>query len=190
MKMIVGLANPGKKYKNNRHNVGSWMINLLSTYYNVFLKKNDYFLSYTSIIKNKNNKIKIVVPNTYINLSGHPVSLIKSFYKIKSKNIFVVHDDMNLDIGIIKITYGNKYGGHNGIKNILEKINNKKIYRLRIGIGRQKKNESIKSFVLNNPNYKEKKKILKGIKLGLIFFKLLLKFDINKAMHFLKRRKK
>ncbi|XAJ84537.1 aminoacyl-tRNA hydrolase [Buchnera aphidicola (Neophyllaphis podocarpi)] len=121
-----------------------------------------------------------------MNLSGKSVSCISNFYHIETKNILIVHDDLNLSPGKIKIRYGISHGGHNGIKNIINNMKFKSnFYRLSIGIGRPKYKKDVISFVLNKPTLEEKKLILKSIDDAIHITNLWIKNDFDSIKSYL-----
>lgn len=157
MKLIVGLGNPGKEYENTRHNIGFNIINLYLEKYNLVLDKNKFDGKYTKTNIN-NEDVILLEPQTYMNLSGKCVKKIVDFYKIKPEDILVIQDDLDLNIGRIKLKQNSSSGGHNGIKNIEEELNTKNIKRLKIGISNDKLIDT-KDYVLGKFN-KEEKEIL------------------------------
>ena len=132
MFLICGLGNPGKEYINTRHNVGFNLIDKLVKFYDFLPFKKD---SKREIFKGQieNYSCLLMKPLNFMNLSGQPIQEITNFYKIKKKNIFIIHDDLDLELGKVKIKFGGGNGGHNGLLNIDEMIGND-YYRLRIGI--------------------------------------------------------
>jgi len=174
MIVICGLGNPGKKYAGTRHNVGFKFIDKIRTKYEFKIFKKDKLKEiYSGKIKYK--KYYLVKPLTYMNLSGSPLANFLHYYKIPTKNLTVVHDDLDLIVGKIKIKKGGGNAGHQGLINIDETIGNS-YNRLRIGIGHPiSKNLTIKH-VLEKFNSEEKKVINKIIELlvehiDLLFFK-------------------
>lgn len=148
MKLIVGLGNPGKEYEKTRHNVGWMFIDYLSEKYgvNVDKKKHDSFLS--EIMINK-EKVVLVKPLTYMNLSGIAVAKLKKWYKVESKDILVVFDDIDIPFGTVRYKIKGSGGSHNGMKNIIEQLATQDIPRIRIGIGGLKhEKQDLKDFVL------------------------------------------
>lgn len=131
MKLVVGLGNPGKEYKNTRHNIGFMVL--------------DNYIGKVSW-KNKNDSkvfvkddIVYIKPQTYMNLSGIAVSKIAKYYNIKDVDILVIHDDLDLDVGTYRIKRNSSSGGHNGIKSIINELNSDKFNRLKIGIGKDER---------------------------------------------------
>ncbi len=134
MKLIVGLGNPGKEYENTRHNIGYMVVdNYLD---NVNWKNEKLAKIYKTKINNED--ILFIKPTTFMNLSGEAVSYYMNYYKINLKDILVIQDDMDLELGIIRLKTDSSSGGHNGIKNIIEHLNSKSFLRLKIGISKPK----------------------------------------------------
>lgn len=136
MKLIVGLGNPGKKYKNTRHNVG-WLVldKIISDFKfqisNVDKKKINAEVYSTTINK---QKIILAKPLTFMNDSGVAVQALVSFYKINLSDLIVVHDDKDLPLGAVRVQTDRGAAGHNGIKSIIEKIGTKNFTRVRLGV--------------------------------------------------------
>ncbi|MCR3755269.1 MAG: peptidyl-tRNA hydrolase [Candidatus Westeberhardia cardiocondylae] len=193
IKLIVGLGNPGIKYKYTRHNIGTWYIISLLKELKIKLKIDRNFCSYISKFKSKNeNIIYFVIPNIFINLCGKIIKKISLLYKILPNEILIVHDDMDLYPGNIKLKFGSKHHGHNGVKNIIHSFENKtNFYQLKIGIGRPKKKEEIINFVLNRPPIQEKKLIDFSIKTAVKYTKtLIIKNNIEIIMNKLNKKNK
>ena len=134
MKLIVGLGNPGIEYKNTRHNIGFYYLDLLANKYNLTFKEK-YNGMYTKTIINSEDVI-LLKPLTYMNLSGECVIKFVNYYKIKNEDILIIHDDLDIDIGRIKLKENGSSGGHNGIKSIIDNLNTEKFKRLKIGISK------------------------------------------------------
>ncbi|MFL2836903.1 MAG: aminoacyl-tRNA hydrolase [Hyphomicrobiales bacterium] len=154
MQLIVGLGNPGKKYQYTRHNIGYMAIeNIISAQLNYKIKNKFNSIIYEVIIDN--NKIILVKPETYMNNSGDAVYQIANFYKINSKDIFVLHDELDIPFGKIRIKIGGGNAGHNGLKSITNKIDNN-YTRVRLGIGHPGKKEMVNGHVMGNFSGPEK----------------------------------
>lgn len=134
MILLVGLGNPGTKYKNTRHNAGFLAINYIAKKFS-FNKKSDKFDSEFFTGEIGNHKIISIKPQTFMNLSGSSVQKFTTFYKIPTNKIFVFHDEIDLKVGTHKIKFAGSNAGHNGLKDIDSKIS-KNYYRIRIGVGR------------------------------------------------------
>ncbi len=144
MKLIVGLGNPGKKYELNRHNVGFLALDYLIEKYNaskISSKfKGDLY---------KAEKYLFLKPDTFMNLSGESVVLVRDYYKIDNDDIIVIHDDIDLKPGALRFKKGGSSGGHNGLKSIDKHIGDD-YWRVRIGVGRPERKEDVVKYVLSD----------------------------------------
>ena len=147
--LIVGLGNPGDKYKNNRHNIGFQIIDTYLTYFSQN-KLIDKFDSEYASINFKENKLHIIKPKTFMNESGIAINKCINFFKIPLENLIVIYDEMDLSPGNIKIKFGGGSAGHNGIKSIINCLGSEKFTRVRVGIGKPVNKEKISSYVLSN----------------------------------------
>ena len=147
MFLICGLGNPGKEYVNTRHNIGFQLLDKLSDFYNFSSFKKD---NKKEVFKGtiNNNKCLLMKPLNFMNLSGQPIQEIMSFYKIEKNKLFIIHDDLDLDLGKVKIKFGGGNGGHNGLSNIDEMIG-VNYYRIRIGIDHPGIKHQVSNYVLN-----------------------------------------
>ena len=139
MKMIVGLGNPGKEYEKTRHNCGFMIVDEYAKKYNIVDFKTKFNGFYAKVYRNGEYFV-LLKPLSSMNLSGTVVKKYASFFKIKPEDILVVHDDLDLPVGKIKIKPKGSSGGHNGIKNIIENLKTEEFPHFKIGIG---KNENI-----------------------------------------------
>lgn len=146
MKMIVGLGNPGKEYELTRHNIGFMIIDEYAKKYHVSSFKTKYNGLFAKIYRNGEYYI-LLKPLSFMNLSGTVISKFASFYKIKPQDILVIHDDLDLPVGKIRIKSKGSSGGHNGIKSIIEYLNTEEFPRFKIGINKNK-NIDTKDYVL------------------------------------------
>ena len=135
MKLIVGLGNPGKKYENTRHNTGFAVIDKTLAKLNVELDKNKFNADYTMINRN-GEKIYILKPLTYMNLSGEAVVPFMKYFNIDPEDLVVVHDDLDLPVGKIRLRQSGSCGGQNGMRNIIDLLGDSNIKRIRVGIGK------------------------------------------------------
>ena len=147
MFLICGLGNPGKEYTNTRHNVGFNLIDKLSSFYNFLSFKKD---NKKEVLKGKINhqSCLLMKPLNFMNLSGQPIQEIVNFYKIDKKKIYMIHDDLDLELGKVKLKFGGGNGGHNGLSNIDEMIGNN-YNRIRIGINHPGSKDLVSNYVLN-----------------------------------------
>ncbi|BBF06756.1 peptidyl-tRNA hydrolase [Haemophilus influenzae] len=153
IKLIVGLGNPGEKYADTRHNAGEWLIERLARRFNVSLNPESKFFGKTARTLVNGKEVRLLVPTTFMNLSGKAVGALASFYRIKPEEILVIHDELDLPSGIAKLKQGGGHGGHNGLKDIVAQLgNNNNFYRLRIGIGHPGHRDLVAGYVLNKPS--------------------------------------
>lgn len=153
IKLIVGLGNPGEKYADTRHNAGEWLIERLARRFNISLNPESKFFGKTARTLVNGKEVRLLVPTTFMNLSGKAVGALASFYRIKPEEILVIHDELDLPAGIAKLKQGGGHGGHNGLKDIVAQLgNNNNFYRLRIGIGHPGHRDLVAGYVLNKPS--------------------------------------
>ncbi|AKJ43844.1 aminoacyl-tRNA hydrolase [Pragia fontium] len=184
IKLIVGLANPGAEYALTRHNAGAWYVDLLAERYNQSLKEEAKFFGYTARLNIGGQDVRLLVPTTFMNLSGKSVLAMANFFRIAPEEILVAHDELDLPPGIAKLKLGGGNGGHNGLKDIANKLaNNPNFYRLRIGIGHPGDKNKVTGFVLGKPPASEQKMIDDAIDEAVRCTDILIKEDVTKAMN-------
>ena len=160
IKLIVGLANPGAKYEGTRHNAGEWFVNELTRMYNTSLKEEAKYFGKVAKINTAQGEVRLLVPTTFMNLSGKAVGALANFYRIKPEEILVAHDELDLPPGVAKIKQGGGHGGHNGLKDIIASLgNNNNFYRVRIGIGHPGHRDLVAGYVLGKLAPQDQEKI-------------------------------
>ncbi|HEJ9485972.1 MULTISPECIES: aminoacyl-tRNA hydrolase [Proteus] len=184
IKLIVGLANPGADYAQTRHNAGAWYVDLLAQRHQQSLKEESKFFGYTARINLNGNDVRLLVPTTFMNLSGKAVQAMANFYRIELNEILVAHDELDLPPGVVKMKLGGGNGGHNGLKDIQSKFsNNPNFYRLRIGIGHPGDKNKVVGFVLGKPPMSEQKLIDDAIDEALSCTDILMRDGYEKAIN-------
>ncbi|WWP01244.1 MAG: aminoacyl-tRNA hydrolase [Candidatus Dasytiphilus stammeri] len=185
LRLIVGIANSGSQYEETRHNAGGWYVKRLAGIHNIVLKQNNKFYGYTNptqfFLFNQN--VRLLIPDSFINLSGKSVAAMAKFYHLAPDDILIAHDELNLAPGIARFKLGGGSGGHNGIKNIISHLGNNIFYRLRIGIGHPLDLNRVTNFVLDQPSVKDKKLINHAIEEAIFCTTIWLKDGIMKAMN-------
>jgi len=146
MKLVVGLGNPGKEYEQTRHNAGFFVIDKVLKELNLKLDRNKFNAIYT-IYKHNGENIIIMKPLTYMNLSGHSVVEFVNFYNIPLEDVIIVHDDLDIPLGKIRIRRNGSSAGQKGMKDIFEMLASQDIKRIRVGISNDKSIEG-KDYVL------------------------------------------
>ncbi len=147
-KLIVGLGNPGEKYKSNRHNLGFMAINTIAQKINAFNFTNKFQSEFAQVEVGE-YKVILLKPQTYMNNSGIAIRECANFYKIPLQNILVIHDELDLETGRIRIKIDGGNGGHNGLKSIDQNVGSN-YYRLRFGIARPEHKSQVSDYVLSN----------------------------------------
>lgn len=159
--LIVGLGNPGKQYSETRHNVGFKVIDFLRKKYQISeILRKKYFNGWKMKIEGKD--VLILKPKTYMNESGKAVKAAIDFFCEKIENLVIIHDDLDIELGKMKIIRDKGPGGHKGVISVIENIGGNNFIRVRIGIGRKKIEGSYVDYVLS-PFSEEEKKIINGV---------------------------
>lgn len=183
MYLIVGLGNPGKKYEFTRHNSGFLFVDFLASKYNIKINKIKFKGLYGEG-RIGNEKVVLLKPSTFMNLSGESVREAMSFYKLTNENIIVVYDDISLPLGRLRIRENGSAGGHNGIKNIILHTSTDQFKRIRLGIENpDKKKDDLADFVLDKFSDSELKDFGSAVDRGVEAIELMIKGDTSKAMN-------
>ena len=162
MYLIVGLGNPEKEYSNTRHNMGFDVINELSKKCEIKVSKNKFEALY-GIGKINSKDVILVKPQTYMNLSGQSIIKFKKYYKISNKDIIVIYDDIDLNIGEIRLKAKGGPGTHNGMKSVVESLNAEDFIRIRVGIGAPEDKDDIINYVIGKISKIEREILDKSI---------------------------
>lgn len=165
MKLIVGLGNPGNEYVSTRHNIGFGLLDFIADKKNLEFKLDKKFNAYFCDLNISGEKVILIKPLSFMNLSGTVVSKYANFYGITATDILVIQDDLDMIFGKIRIAYDSSSGGHNGIKNIIDCLGTKEFVRVKIGISNDKTIDT-KDYVLGKFS-NEEKEIINGIYLKL-----------------------
>lgn len=181
---MVGLGNPGLKYEFTRHNIGFRTVDSLARDMGTEFKKVKSYYSLISRGTINDHKVILVKPQTFMNLSGRAVNRVVSYYKILLQDLLIVYDDLNLELGQIRIRKKGSTGGHKGMESIIQYLNSEDIPRLRIGIDNPSVNLNFDcvSYVLSNFNNDEKDKMNKVIQLSTEAVKTIIEDGFEKSM--------
>jgi PTH1 family peptidyl-tRNA hydrolase len=186
IQLIAGLGNPGPAYSDTRHNAGAWLVERLAAQYQQTLQYSTKFHGLTAKIMVGEQLCHLLVPTTFMNLSGQSVSATANFYKIAPENILIVHDELDLAPGVVRLKFDGGHGGHNGLRDIFKAVDSKQFYRLRIGIGKPTGTEEVANYVLARPSKVDAELIEQSITNGLDFMPEIIagKFAaVMKALH-------
>lgn len=185
IKLIVGLANPGKEYQDTRHNAGEWFVNELVAADNITMRADSKFHGLHGQVKLHGLPCHLLIPTTFMNLSGQSVRALAQYLKITPAEILIAHDEVDLPVGTIKLKFDGGHGGHNGLRDIIDHLHTKQFYRLRIGVGRPRAGQDTADYVLDRPSKSDRKIIDSSIQLSLETLPLLLEGEFQKAMQLL-----
>ena len=158
-RLIVGLGNPGSEYEDNRHNLGFWFIDRLATDLKLPLVAQGKFFGRVA----RDGDLWLLQPSTFMNRSGQAVAALARFYKITAQEILVVHDELDLPPGAIRVKQGGGNGGHNGLKDIQAHLATADFWRLRLGIGHPGERHEVINYVLKAPRREEQELIDRAI---------------------------
>ncbi|HHX00546.1 MAG TPA: aminoacyl-tRNA hydrolase [Acholeplasmataceae bacterium] len=165
MKLIVGLGNPGKKYQETRHNVGFMFVDKIANDLGIKFTLNKQLKSEIAEANVKGEKVILIKPQTFMNLSGEAVRSVQNYYKIELEDILVIYDDLDLPTGKIRIRKSGSSGGHKGMQNIIELIKTQEVKRVRIGIDSEYKKDTI-DYVLGKFSIDERIQIDQSISIA------------------------
>lgn len=182
IELIVGLRNPGSVYADTRHNAGAWFVEALLQQYPASLTSEKKMQGEVANFSINAHCCHVLLPLTFMNHSGMPVQKISQFYKIPIEHILVVHDDLDLPAGSIKLKTGGGHGGHNGLRDIITQCGSAAFHRLRIGIAHPGHKDLVLNYVLGKPSQPDKACIRQAIEDTLLAVPLLVTDTIARAM--------
>lgn len=181
LKLIVGLGNPGADYEDTRHNAGFWWVDAVARQGAVPLRLETKFKGQVGRYT-LGGDAWLLKPTTYMNLSGEAVIEVARFYKITPAEILVVHDELDLEPGVVKLKWAGGHAGHNGLKDIAMRLGTPEFWRLRIGIGHPGDRAMVKDFVLHPPGKEDMRKINESLDEALRVLPEVMKGDMEAAM--------
>jgi PTH1 family peptidyl-tRNA hydrolase len=184
VRLVVGLGNPGPKYERTRHNAGFWFVDALARAHGKSLVAEKKFFGDAARLTSECWMLK---PNTFMNLSGQAVAALAGFYQIEPTEILVVHDELDLKPGEVKMKLGGGVAGHNGLKDIQARLGTAGFWRLRIGIGHPREQEmteqEVVDYVLHRPGAEQQKLIDAVLEKCLGIWPALARGEMERAMH-------
>ncbi len=183
MKLVICLGNPGSKYANTRHNIGFMFADIFASKIGANFSNEPKFKSEIAKATYNNEAIWIVKPQTFMNLSGEALLALRNFYKIDIDTLFLVYDDISLELGKIRFRAKGSDGGHNGVKSIIKHAQTDKFDRLKIGIGPQPPFMKSEDFVLQNFPQSDSELLYKSLNDSVEAFLYYLDNDIYKAQN-------
>ena len=181
--LIVGLGNPDKDYEGSRHNCGADYVKFLSERIEITLSKEDKFFALYGSKRIGKKNIYLGIPTVYVNESGKTVSTMKNYLKLSNADILIVHDELDLPLGKIKLKEGGGHGGHNGLRNIIDsQKGDASFLMMRIGIDHPRKSADVVKYVLSKVNKKDRKILDTSFEITLDIFDLVIKSKWQQAM--------
>ena len=180
--ILVGLGNPGKQYESTRHNMGWLALDSLMEQEKFTLPKLR-FKAWTGIFEKNGNKILVMKPQTYMNLSGESVGEAARFYKVPADHVVVISDDVSLPVGKLRIRKGGSAGGHNGIKSIIAMTGTQGFSRIKVGVGEKPQGWDLADHVLGRFSSEDRAKVEEAIGHAMDAAVLMMQGETDKAMN-------
>ena len=180
IRLLVGLGNPGKEYERTRHNAGFWLIERFAASSGVALRKDPKFQALVG--RHEPSGAWLLEPQSFMNASGRAVQMLAGFFKIRPEEILVVHDELDFPPGVAKMKQGGGIAGHNGLKDISQRLGSHDYWRLRIGVGKPPAGSEGADYVLQKPPAEERAAIDSAIDKALAVLPLCLAGDMQGAM--------
>ena len=159
IQLIVGLGNPGPEYEPTRHNAGFWFVDELARRCRQSFRTERRFQSEVAPCMLGGNECRLQKPMTFMNRSGQAVGALARFFRIPLQHILVVHDDLDLPPGTIRLKKGGGHGGHNGLRDLINHLGSRDFYRLRVGIGHPGHRDQVVDYVLRKPSKEDRRQI-------------------------------
>jgi PTH1 family peptidyl-tRNA hydrolase len=181
IRLVVGLGNPGKEYERTRHNAGFWLVERFASANGINLRKDPKFKALVG--RHEPSGAWLLLPQSFMNLSGQPVQMLAGFFKIKPEEILVVHDELDFPPGVAKLKQGGGIAGHNGLKDISQRLATHEYWRLRLGVGKPPAGREGADYVLEKPPAEERAAIDASIQKSLEVLPQMLSGDMQAAMH-------
>ncbi|MBI1943052.1 MAG: aminoacyl-tRNA hydrolase [Betaproteobacteria bacterium] len=184
IRLVVGLGNPGKEYERTRHNAGFWLVERFAAQAGAVLRKDSKFQALVGRLGAAGGTAGawLVLPQSFMNSSGRPLQMIAGFFKIAAAEILVVHDEVDFPPGAARLKQGGGIAGHNGLKDISQRLATHDYWRLRIGVGHPGDKDAVADYVLGKPSAEDKAAIDAAIARALEVLPMCLAGDLQGAM--------
>lgn len=185
LQLVVGLGNPGPRYTDTRHNAGFWLLDRLAAESGIMLRPETRYKGDCERLELAGQPLWLLKPQTYMNLSGQSIAPLAAFFKIPRSAILVVHDELDLPPGVVRLKRGGGHGGHNGLRDTIRQLGGSDFLRLRIGIGHPGVGNDVVGYVLERPPTSERQRIDAAIDTAIEVFPSVVKGELNLAMQVL-----
>jgi PTH1 family peptidyl-tRNA hydrolase len=180
IRLVVGLGNPGKEYERTRHNAGFWLVEKFAQANGFVLRKDPKF---KALVGKNAGGVWFLLPQSFMNLSGQPVQMLAGFFKIKPEEVLVVHDELDFEPGTARLKQGGGIAGHNGLKDISQRLASHEYWRLRLGVGKPSAGTEGADYVLQKPSAEDRAAIDAAIDKSLALLPQILAGDMQAAMN-------
>jgi PTH1 family peptidyl-tRNA hydrolase len=190
VKLIVGLGNPGPEYVMTRHNAGFWFVDALANKLSLTFSPDKKFQAEVCRYQSGSTDCWLCKPQTYMNESGAAVQALMSYYKLSIDQVMVVHDEIDLMPGTTRLKKGGGHGGHNGLRDIIQRTGSSEFLRLRIGVGHPGSKDKVVPYVLGRANAEEENIIIDSFSLALEQSEQFFQDNLNKLMTGLNKKNK
>ena len=180
IRLVVGLGNPGKEYERTRHNAGFWLVERFAQAGGIVLRKDPKF---KALVGKTTDGAWLLLPQSFMNLSGQPVQMLAGFFRIRPEEVLVVHDELDFPPGTVRLKQGGGIAGHNGLKDISQRFATHEYWRLRLGVGKPPAGIEGADYVLQKPPAEERAAIDAAIDKSLAVLPQILAGDMQAAMN-------
>ena len=181
IRLVVGLGNPGKEYERTRHNAGFWLVERFASTNGIALRKDAKYQALVGRLEG--GGAWLLLPQSFMNASGRAVQMLAGFFKIKPEEILVVHDELDFSAGVARLKQGGGIAGHNGLKDISQRLGSHDYWRLRLGVGKPPAGREGADYVLERPTTEEKAAIDAAVDKALTLLPQMLAGDMQSAMN-------
>ena len=181
LRLIVGLGNPGSEYAETRHNAGFWFCERLARELGTSFARESRYHGYVAKARVGGQDIWLLMPQTFMNRSGQAVQALAHFYRIDAAEMLVVHDELDIPPGQMRLKFGGGLGGHNGLKDITAHLATQDYWRLRVGIGHPGDRNEVVNYVLKPPRREEREEVDAALDRALLAWPTLAKGEFNAA---------
>ena len=182
IRLIAGLGNPGRRHERDRHNVGFWLALRVAARHRIELRSEPRYQALVARLALPPGDAWLVLPQTYMNLSGRAVGTLARFYKIEPDEVLALHDELDFPPGVAKLKLGGGVAGHNGLKDIAANLGSQGFWRLRIGIGHPGDKALVADYVLSSPSPDERQAIEQSLDKAMEAFPLIEAGQMEAAM--------
>jgi PTH1 family peptidyl-tRNA hydrolase len=183
IRLIVGLGNPGPDYEQTRHNAGFWFVDRLAELHHQSFRTESKHHGLVCKLNLQGEEARVLKPTTYMNRSGQSLSSLANYFRISADSILVIHDELDLAPGQVRLKTGGGHAGHNGLRDIMSALGNRNFHRLRIGIDHPNDRSAVVNYVLGRPAKGEREQIDSAIDKAIDCLPLIVKGELQKAMN-------